>query len=336
MKVIIQIPCYNEAATLPATLAALPRSLPGVEAIEILVVDDGSEDGTAAVAREAGVRHVLSLGRHAGLAQAFAAGLDFALRAGADVIVNTDADNQYEGTDIGRLIAPILEGRAAIVVGDRGVADLRRFSLPKRVLQRLGSRAVGRLARLDVPDAASGFRAFSRDAALRMIVLSEYSYTLETLIQAGLRRFGVAFVPVRTGPKTRESRLIRSWPQYLAYQLATIFRTLVSYRPLRIFLIFGAALILPGLVLAVRYLFFMFAGTGAGHVQSVILSAILLIVGFQVCLIGVVADLVGANRRILEEILYRTRMIEMEARPESGPVNRPDARPGPAPSQRPD
>jgi glycosyltransferase involved in cell wall biosynthesis len=336
MKVIIQIPCYNEAETLAETLRALPRSLPGVDAVEWLVVDDGSADATADIARREGVDHVLRLPVHSGLARAFAAALDFSLRRGADIIVNTDGDNQYEGADVAGLVVPILEGRSQIVVGDRGVADLRRFSPAKRAMQKLGSWVVGRVSRLDVPDAASGFRAFSREAALRLIVLSEYSYTLETLIQAGIRGFGVTFVPVRTGPKTRASRLIRNLPHYLSYQLATILRTAGNYRPLRVFLTIGTVFIAAGLVPAIRYLFFLFQGTGRGHVQSVILAAILLIVGFQICLIGVVADLVGSNRKILEEALFRLRKIELERPAAEDPDHRPDARPGTGPSQRPD
>ena len=239
MKLIIQIPCYNEEATLPATVRDLPRSLPGIEVIEWLVIDDGSTDRTAAVARELGVHHILSFQQNQGLAAAFQAGLEAALAAGADIIVNTDGDNQYCGADIARLVEPILAGRAQIVVGDRGVAALAHFSPLKRWLQRFGSWVVARAAGIPIPDATSGFRAFSREAALRLTVLSDYTYTLETLIQAGARHMAVVYVPVRTNPQTRRSRLIRSTPTFLALSAATILRFYAMYRPLRIFMSVG-------------------------------------------------------------------------------------------------
>ncbi len=312
MKLVIQIPCYNEAAALPRTLADLPRALPSIDAIEWLVIDDGSTDHTAEVARAHGVDHVHRLPQHAGLARAFAAGLDYALRVGADIIVNTDADNQYDAADIPRLIAPILERRANIVVGDRGVARLAHFSLPKRLLQRLGSGVVERASGLRVPDAASGFRALSREAALRIIVLSDYTYTLETLIQAGARNLGVVYVPVHSRPETRASRLMRSVPEYLAHQIVTIIRAYGMYQPMRVFMTIGGLMILAGLVPGLRFLYYYIFERSAGHIQSLILSAILIIVGFQVCLIGLLADLVGFNRKILEEVLYRLRQLELE------------------------
>jgi glycosyltransferase involved in cell wall biosynthesis len=312
IKLIIQIPCYNEAATLPATLEALPRQLPGIDQIEYLVIDDGSQDDTAQVAAAHGVHHVIRLNPHRGLAAGFVAGLDACLRNGADLIVNTDADNQYNAEDIQQLIAPILSGQADIVVGDRGVASLKAFSPVKRFLQRLGSWVVARASGLNTPDATSGFRALSREAALHTLVLSEYSYTLETLIQAGNRGVAVAYVPVRTNPTTRPSRLIRSIPHYLTYSGSTIVRAYTMYRPLRVFTSLGSVLILAGLALAIRFLYFYLIGQGAGHVQSVILSAILLIIGFQILLIGLLADLISGNRKILEEVLYRLRRVELE------------------------
>ena len=312
MKLIIQIPCFNEADNLPATVEALPRQLPGIELIEYLIIDDGSTDDTAQVARELGVHHMISLPKHLGLAAGFVLGLEACVRRGADLIVNTDADNQYNAADIQHLIEPILANRADMVVGDRGVANLATFSPVKRQLQRLGSWVTARAAGVNIPDATSGFRAISRDAALRTLVLSEYSYTLETLIQAGSHRMAVEYVPVRTNPQTRPSRLIQSLPQYLANSTSTILRVYTMYRPLRVFSGLGLVFILLGLGLGGRFLYFYLIGDGAGHIQSLILSAVLLIVGFQVLLIGLLADLIGFNRKILEEALYRIRRIELD------------------------
>ena len=310
MKLIIQIPCYNEEATLPQTVRDLPTVLPGVDEIELLVVDDGSQDRTAEAARGLGVRRIVRHTRNRGLAAAFQTGLETALAAGADIIVNTDADNQYYGPDIARLIEPILAGRADIVVGDRGVAALAHFSPLKRLLQRLGSAVVARAAGIPIPDATSGFRAFSREAALRLTVLSEYTYTLETLIQAGARGMAVAFVPVRTNPQTRKSRLIRNIPSFLALSAVTILRFYTMYRPLRVFMTIGGVLVAAALALGVRFLYFYAIGRGAGHVQSLILAAILSIVGFQVGLIGLIADAVSMNRKMLEELVWRGRRDE--------------------------
>jgi glycosyltransferase involved in cell wall biosynthesis len=313
MKLIIQIPCYNEEETLPQTLDGLPRGLPGVDQIEWLVIDDGSTDHTAEVARAHGVNHILRFRQNQGLARAFLAGLEQALRLGADIVVNTDADNQYHGEDIARLVAPILSGRAEMVVGDRGVATLAYFPPLKRWLQRLGSWVVQRAAGVRIPDATSGFRALSREAALRTLVFSNYSYTLETLIQAGSRQMAVEYVPVRTNPQTRTSRLMSSLPEYLTQSTLTILRTYALYRPLRVFLVLGGIMIAGGVLLGIRFVYFFVARGGAtGNVQSLILAAILLIVGFQVCLIGLSADLIRFNRQILEEILYRMRRLELE------------------------
>lgn len=306
MKLIIQIPCYNEALTLPQTIADLPRSLPGIDVIELLVIDDGSVDDTIKVARACGVDHVLSL-PHGGLAKGFAAGLDACLQCGADIIVNTDADNQYAGDGIVALVEPILAGRAQIVVGDREVHQVAHFSQHKRLLQRFGSWVISQAAGMDVPDATSGFRAYTREAALRTLVLSDYSYTLETLIQAGARRTNVEFVPIRTNAPTRPSRLMKGIPHFVSNSSITILRAYTLYRPLRVFLSIGLFSVLFGLLLGIRFLYFYLIGQGGGHVQSLILTAILLIVGFQVVLIGLLADLAGFNRKILEEILYRLR-----------------------------
>ncbi len=314
MKLIVQIPCYNEELTLPQTLRDLPQSLPGIDEIEILIVDDGSRDRTVGTARECGVQHIVCLKQNRGLAAAFTAGLEAALQAGADIIVNTDADNQYCGEDIARLVEPILQGKADIVVGDRGVAASEHFTPLKRLLQRLGSWVVERAAGIPIPDATSGFRAFSREAALRLNVLSDYTYTLETLIQAGARRMAVVFVPIRTNPQTRQSRLIRNIPSFLAISAVTILRFYTMYRPLRVFGIAGGGLIAGGVALGLRFLYFWLQSDGAGHVQSLILAAILAIIGFQVWLIGLIAELVRMNRKMLEELVYRLRSMELERR----------------------
>lgn len=325
MKLIVQIPCYNEAKSLPITMGALPRQLPGIEQIEILVIDDGSDDSTAEVARENGADHIVRLHQHSGLAAGFAAGLEACLNRGADLIVNTDADNQYNAQDIQRLVAPILNREADIVIGDRGVASLESFSTFKRILQRLGSWTISQASGIDIPDATSGFRAFSREAALRTLVLSDYSYTLETLIQAGASRMTVTSVPVRTNPQTRPSRLMRSIPQYLAHSAATILRAYTMYRPLRVFTILGALIMAGGLVLGIRFLYFVFIGQGSGHVQSLILAAILVIIGFQTALIGLVADLISFNRKIMEELLFRLKRSELDEQdyppPDTDPKN---------------
>lgn len=306
-RVIIQIPCYNESATLPGTLRDLPRSLPGVDAVEWLVIDDGSTDGTSDVARANGVQHVVRFDRNRGLAAAFAAGLEASIRAGADIVVNTDADNQYRAADIEALVTPILERRAEIVIGDRRVGSLPNFSWLKRRLQVLGSWILGRAAELEIPDATSGFRALSRDAALRTLVLSNYSYTLETLIQAGARRAAVLSVPIGINPQTRPSRLMRSIPEYIRKSTVTILRAYAMYQPLRVFVTLGSILIVLGLLPGFRFLYFYVSGNRVGHVQSLILAAVLIIVGFQIVLIGLVADVLASNRKLLEEVVYRLR-----------------------------
>lgn len=312
MKLIIQIPCYNEAETLPATLAALPRAIPGIAQIETLVIDDGSQDETSEVARRCGVDHVVRVTHNRGLAHAFTTGIEACLLNGADIIVNTDADNQYPGAEIARLVEPILAGRADLVIGDRQVDRVAFFSPVKRLLQRLGSWVISRAAGMDVPDAASGFRALTRETALRMLVLSNYSYTLETLIQSGARRLAIEFVPIETNPPTRPSRLMHHIPHFLSHSAATILRAYTLYRPLRVFMGMGLAALLLGVAIGLRFLYFYLTGTGAGHIQSLILAAILCIIGFQTMLIGLVADLVGFNRKIMEEVLYRMRKLEAE------------------------
>jgi len=307
MKLIIQIPCYNEADILPKTLAQLPKSIEGFDEVEILVVDDGSIDDTVDVARANGADHIIHLPRHLGLAQAFASGLDASLRLGADVIVNTDADNQYRSEDIQRLVQPILKGEAEIVIGDRGVAKVKHFPLHKRLLQVVGSSVVSATAGFKIPDATSGFRALTREVALQTMVLSNYSYTLETLIQAGAKRVRVSFLPIKTNPPERPSRLFRSIRNYLVNSAATIVRSFTMYRALRVFTMISAFSILAGITLGVRFLYYYVQGQGSGMIQSLVLTAIFLIVGFVTFLIGLIADQVSFNRKILEEIVYRLR-----------------------------
>lgn len=282
-----------------------------MDEIEYLVIDDGSTDGTAEVARHAGVHHVVRLNEHAGLAYGFMAGIEACLRLQADIIVNTDADNQYHADDIQSLINPILDGRADLVIGDRGVASIPHFSPVKRWLQRAGSWVIARASGVKTPDATSGFRALTRQAAMHTIVLSEYSYTLETLIQAGANRMAVVYVPVRTNPQGRPSRLMRSIPHYLVNSGTTIIRAYTMYKPLRVFTWLGMLFLLAGSALGVRFLYYFLIGQGVGHVQSIILAAVLLIVGFQILLIGLLADLIGFNRKILEDVSYRLRRMEL-------------------------
>jgi glycosyltransferase involved in cell wall biosynthesis len=312
VKLVIQIPCLDEERTLPATLADLPRSLPGVSVIETLVVDDGSQDRTSEVAHAAGVTRVVRFSRHRGLARAFAAGLLEALDMGADVIVNTDADNQYRGEDIARLVAPIVEGRADVVVGDRQVATLEEFSPLKKLLQKTGSRVVGLLSHADVPDSTSGFRAFSREAALRLTVVSDFTYTLETLIQSGQKSIFVESVPIRTNPATRRSRLFRGMGSYVRRSLVTMVRMYVIYQPLAVFLSLSAVFLTGSLVLFVRFFYFYFAlGPSAptGHVQSVIVAGALAMIGFLLLVLGVLAELTAMNRRLTEEVLTHLRIL---------------------------
>jgi len=311
VKLIIQIPCYNEAQTLPQTVADLPTHLAGIDTIEYLIIDDGSQDETITVAKALGIHHIVEQPRNLGLAQAFATGLEACLARGADVIVNTDADNQYAGGEIARLIEPILAGRAQMVIGDRGVGKVSTFSPTKRVLQRLGSWVVSQAAAMPIPDATSGFRALTREVALRTLVLSHYSYTLETLIQAGARHEAIEFVLIRTNPPTRPSRLMRNLPHFLSHSAVTILRAYTLYRPLRAFLTIGVCAVCAGLLLGMRFLYFFVMGQGNGHIQSLILTAILLIIGFQVMMLGMLADLVGFNRKIQEEALYRLRKWEL-------------------------
>lgn len=305
------IPCYNEATTLPVTMAALPRAVPGIDVLEILVIDDGSVDGTSAVARAAGAHHVVRFARNKGLAAAFTAGLDACLKLGADIIVNTDADNQYHGADVARLVGPILAGEADLVVGERYGAGVEAFTPTKRALQRLGSWVVRQASRTAVPDATSGFRAYTRQAALQLNVVSDFSYTLETLIQAGNHGLALAYTPVDTNVATRPSRLVGGVLEYVLRSASTIARIYAMYQPLRVFASLGLLMAAAGGLLGLRFLYFMVTAGGAGHVQSLILAAVLLIVGFQTVLIGLVADLIAGHRRVSEDILLRVKQLEL-------------------------
>jgi glycosyltransferase involved in cell wall biosynthesis len=316
VKLVIQIPCRNEEATLPATLGDLPRQLPGFAAVEWLVIDDGSSDRTGEVAHAHGVHRVVRFPEWRGLARAFEAGLREALAMGADVIVNTDADNQYKGADIGPLVQPILDGRADMVVGTRAIADIQHFSPIKKLLQRLGSGAVRRLSHTDVPDATSGFRAFSRDAALRLTVLTGFSYTLETIIQAGEKDIAIAHVPVHTNVKLRESRLFTSTGVYIQRSIATMLRVYVLYRPLRFFLSLATVFLLAASALFLRFLIIWAQKpVETGHVQSLLVAGSCGIIGVLFVALGVLADLTAMNRRLLEEIVVNTRVLRAEHGP---------------------
>jgi len=314
MKLIVQIPCHNEAEALATTVAAIPRAVAGIDRVEVLVIDDGSTDETVAVARAAGVDHVIGFARRRGLASAFREGLAESLRLGADVIVNTDGDNQYEGADIPKLVAPILAGEADIAVGDRDTASLEHFSALKKLFQKLGSWIMRRLSGTDVADAPSGFRAYSRDAALRLNVVTDFTYTLETLIQAGKRRMAVVDVPIRAHATPRSSRLARTMGHYLAQAGGAMARAYALYEPLKIFTVTGGLILLVGVSLGVRFIYFRYVMRRAAvdMTQSLILAAILSIVGFLLLAVAVLADLLATNRRLLEETLYRVRKLELD------------------------
>ncbi|SEM33923.1 Glycosyltransferase involved in cell wall bisynthesis [Luteibacter sp. UNCMF331Sha3.1] len=309
-KLVIQIPCLNEASTLHIALSALPRKVPGFESVEWLIVDDGSTDHTARVAREAGVDHVIRHPTNRGLAAAFMTGLEASLKLGADVIVNTDADNQYDARDIPLLTQPILAHEADLVIGSRPIEQTEHFSWTKRKLQRLGSWAVRVASHTNVADAPSGFRAISREAAMRLNVFGQYTYTLETIIQAGLSGLRVACVPIRTHPDLRPSRLVKSIRSYVQRSLGTIIRVFVTYRPLVTFLYAGGLIGLVGLAAGLRFVYFYLSGEGEGHVQSVVLAALCLILSMLLTMMGLIADLISVNRKLLEDVLLRVRHME--------------------------
>jgi len=307
MKLIIQIPCYNEEKALPATLSVLPRSVPEIDTVEWLIIDDGSTDRTVEVAKEYGVDYVVALPRNQGLAKAFMAGLEASLKAGADIIVNTDADNQYCADCIPELISPILEGKAEMVIGARPIEQIAHFSFTKKILQRLGSWAVRGASNTDIPDAPSGFRAISREAARKLNVFNAYTYTLETIIQAGQKNIAITWVPIRTNEYVRQSRLVKSLASYIRRSVLTILRIFVVYNPFRFFMSIGALLFILGTLIGIRFLWYFFNGQGGGHVQSLILASILIGIGFQTIMVAFIADLLSVNRRLLEELQYKSR-----------------------------
>ncbi len=320
MKLIVQIPCLNEEDTLPATVRDIPRHIEGIDTIEILVIDDGSTDRTGEVARQAGVDHVVRFPRNRGLGHAFKTGFDTCLRLGADIIVNTDGDNQYCGGDIPLLVRPILEGRADLVIGDRQTHGIAHFSPLKRLLQGAGSRVISRMARLRVPDVASGFRAYSRQAALRLSTFTDFDHTAEHVVKAGQDRLAVLSVPIRTNPKARESRLFSHIGEFVFKSGLISLRTYARYQALRIFALFGALAFAAGFLLGLRFLYYLFlTEEGYTHIQSLILAAILLLAGFQMFLTGIVADLIATNRTMLEDTLARVKRLEMER--EEQPAN---------------
>jgi glycosyltransferase involved in cell wall biosynthesis len=312
VKLIVQIPCYNEEHTLPETVADIPRQIEGVDQVEILIIDDGSRDRTVDVAREIGVDHIVRNKRNIGLARSFRKGLDACLVRGADIIVNTDGDNQYAGADIPKLVQPILQGRADIVIGDRETRKIPHFSPVKKFLQWFGSGVVRRLAGIWVPDTVSGFRAFSREAAIRINVVSSFSYTIETVIQAGKRHLMVQSVAIRTNPKTRDSRLFKSVPHFIQNSLGTMVRMYAMYQPLRVFFFIGGVMVLIGMLPILRFLWFYVADGGAGHIQSLLLGSVFVILGFLTLVLGLVADLISFNRQLLEMTLERVRRLELD------------------------
>lgn len=312
MKLIIQIPCLNEAETLEIALNDLPKQIDGIDEIEYLIINDGSSDNTVEVARNWGVHHVVTFKKNKGLARGFMAGLDACLRAGADIIVNTDADNQYCGEDIEKLVRPILDEKADIVIGERPIDDTEHFSPLKKRLQHIGSWTVRVASKSDIPDAPSGFRAYSRDAAMRLNVVNEYTYTLETIVQAGREKMAMTSVPIRTNAELRASRLFNSMFGYIKKSMLTIIRSFMMYRPLKFFGSIGAVLFVIGLILGIRYLVYFFTGGASGHVQSLILASTLMMMGSMTGIIGLQADIIAANRKILEDVQYHVRKIDYD------------------------
>ena len=313
MKLIIQIPCYNEAETLEIALNDLPKKIDGIDEIEYLIINDGSKDNTVQVAKDWGVHYVVNFKKNKGLAKGFMAGIDACLRNGADIIVNTDVDNQYNGEDIEKLVRPILEEKADIVIGERPIDDTEHFSPLKKKLQHFGSWTVRVASKTDIPDAPSGFRAYSRDAAMRLNVTNEYMYTLETIIQAGRNKIAMESVPIRTNPELRKSRLFSSMFGYVKRSMVTIVRSFMMYKPLRFFTLIGGIFLLIGLALGIRFLVYFCMGAGTGHIQSLILASTLSMMGFMTVIIGLQADVIAGNRKLLEDIHYHVRKLDYDA-----------------------
>lgn len=310
MKLIIQIPCYNEAETLEVTLNDLPKHIDGIDTIEYLIINDGSKDNTVEVAKKWGVHHVVNFRSNKGLAKGFMAGLDACVKLGADIIVNTDADNQYCGADIETIVRPILEEKADIVIGERPIDEIEHFSPLKKKLQHLGSWVVQKASKTKIPDAPSGFRAYSREAAMRMNVINEYTYTLETIVQAGRNRMAIMSVPIRTNPELRKSRLFSSMFGYIKKSMLTIIRAFIMYRPMKFFVTIGIIFMLLGTVIGGRYLYFLSIGQGGGHIQSLILASMTIIIGVQTAIVGLQGDIIAANRKLLEDIQFRVKNVE--------------------------
>lgn len=313
MKLIIQIPCYNEAETLEIALNDLPKHIDGVDEIEYLIINDGSKDNTVEVARRWGVNYVVNFKQNKGLAKGFMAGLDACLRNGADIIVNTDADNQYVGEDIAKLIQPILDGKADMVVGERPIDQTEHFSPLKKKLQHFGSWVVRKASKTSIPDAPSGFRAYSREAAMRMNVVNEYTYTLETIVQAGRNKMAITSVPIRTNGELRPSRLFNSMMGYVKKSMLTIIRAFLMYRPLMFFTTLGSIMGLIGGGIGIRFLCFWFSGSGAGHIQSLILASMMIILGVMTIIVGLQGDIIAANRKLLEDIQYHVRKLDYDS-----------------------
>jgi len=312
-KLIIQIPCFNEEETLGITLSTLPRSLPGIDSVEWLIINDGSTDRTVEVAKAHGVDHIVNFTHNRGLAKAFMAGLEACLKAGADVIVNTDADNQYYADDIPKLIEPILLGKAEIVIGARPINQIKHFSLTKKFLQKLGSWVVRIFSNTDIQDVTSGFRAISRDAAMQLNVFNEYTYTLEMIIQAGQKGIAVTSIPIRTNQDLRSSRLIKSIPSYIQQSIFTILRIFMAYRPLRFFMIMGSIPFALGFLIGVRWLILFLSGNPRTHLPSLVLASILILIGSQLWVFGLIADLLAVNRKMLEDIQLQARRSEFDS-----------------------
>ncbi|MCI1958145.1 MAG: glycosyltransferase family 2 protein [Clostridia bacterium] len=312
MKLIIQIPCFNEEETLKITYNDLPKHIDGIDEIEYLIINDGSKDRTVEVAKEIGFQHIVNFKQNKGLAYGFMAGIDACLHLGADIIVNTDADNQYCGADIEKLVRPILDEKADIVIGERPIDDIEHFSWKKKKFQHIGSWVVRVASGTDIPDAPSGFRAYSKEAALRLNVVNEYTYTLETIIQAGNNKIAMMSVPIRTNGETRPSRLFSSMWRYMKRSASVIIRAFIMYKPLKFFSTLGSIIFVIGIIIGLRFLFFLFTDGGAGHTQSLILAAVLILMGFQTIVVALLADIIASNRKILEDVQYRVRKNETE------------------------